>query len=70
MNVQINTLIKEELLISPQFCAPHSRQNNITTIRETQGYVILGNQIKLQHFLACQSFHVMLVTSNLSLEST
>jgi hypothetical protein len=40
MNIQINTLIKEELLIFPQFFAPHSCQNNIITIRETQGYVI------------------------------
>jgi hypothetical protein len=39
MDIQISILIREELLISPQFCAPHSCQNNITKIRKTQGYV-------------------------------
>jgi hypothetical protein len=70
MDTQINTLIGEEFIISPQFCVnPIPAKITLAQSQGSEGYVanmdaqiILSNNIAT--FSACQSFQVVMVASN------
>jgi hypothetical protein len=69
MDTKINILIWEKLLISTQFCAPHSCENNIPQSKKHKVMLQIRKSNNITTFFSMlENLQVMNVTSNPSLE--